>query len=150
MPAGLRAREVLGVLREAQSTAASSAPIVVLGLLADELARALRAGSDDGRAIVVGGDPTRAAAVVVVCAGAPTPVEEQALREATRTGTAIVAVQTDNRTRVSMPYVPATEVVECPPGQGFPIPEIADALATRLGHDGVSLAARLPAQCAAT
>ena len=144
MPAGLRAREVLGVMRDAQSTAASAAPIVVLGLLADELARGLRVGSDDGRAVMVGGDPTRAAALVVVVAGAPGAAEEQALREATRRGTPVIAVQTDSRMPVSTPYVLATEVVECSPGHGFPIPEIAAALAGRLGHDGVSLAARLP------
>jgi uncharacterized protein (DUF697 family) len=144
MPAGLRAREVLGVVREARSVAASTAPIVVLGLLAEELARGLRAGAGDGRAVVVGGDPTRAAAVVVVVAGAAGVAEERALREATRRGIPVVAVQTDTRTPVSLPYVLATDVVECPPGHGFPIPEIAAALAGLLGHEGVSLSGRLP------
>lgn len=144
MPAGLRAREVLGVMRDAQSTAAAGAPIVVLGFLADELARGLRAGSKGSGAVVVGGDPARASALVVVVAGALGAAEERALREATRRGTSVLAVQTDARVQVSLPYVLATDVVECPPGQGFPIPEIAEALAGRLGHDGVSLAARLP------
>ena len=144
MPAGFRAREVLGVLREAQGAAASTAPIVVLGFLAEDLARGLRAGSDEGRAVVVGGDPTRAAALVVVIAGAPGGADERALCVATRRGTPIVAVQTDGRTQASVPYVLPTDVVECPPGHGFPIPEIAAALARQLGHDGVGLAARLP------
>lgn len=144
MPAGLRAREVLGVMREAQSTASSAAPIVVHGLLAEELARGLRQGSDDGPAISVGGDPANAAALVLVVAGLPGAAEERAMREATRRGTPVVAVQTDIRTAVSLPYVLATEVVACSPGRGFPIAEIAEALANRLGHDGVSLAARLP------
>jgi len=144
MPAGLRAREVLGVMREAQSTASSAAPIVVHGLLAEELARGLRQGSDDGRAISVGGDPANAAALVLVVAGLPGAAEERAMREATRRGTPVVAVQTDIRTPVSLPYVLASEVVACSPGQGFPVAEIAGALAHRLGHDGVSLAARLP------
>lgn len=144
MPAGLRAREVLGVMRDAQSTAAPGAPIVVLGFLADELARGLRAGSEGRGAVVVGGDPARASALVVVVAGALGAAEERALREATRRGTPVLAVQTDARAQMSLPYVLATDVVDCPPGQGFPIPEIADALAGRLGHDGVSLASRLP------
>ena len=144
MPAGLHARAVLGVMRDAQSSAASGAPIVVLGFLADELARGLRAGSEGTGAVVVGGDPARAAALVVVVAGMLSAGEERALREATRRGTPVLAVQTDTSSNVSLPYVLATDVVECPPGQGFPIPEIAAALAARLGHDGVSLAARLP------
>jgi uncharacterized protein (DUF697 family) len=144
MPAGLRAREVLGVMRDVQSRAASGGAIVVLGFLADELARGLRAGGEGSGAVVVGGDPARAAALVVVVAGALGAAEERALREATRRGTPVLAVQTDARAQVSLPYVLATDVVECPPGQGFPIPEIAAALAGRLGHDGVSLAARLP------
>jgi uncharacterized protein (DUF697 family) len=144
MPAGLRARDVLGVMRDAQSSAASGAPIVVLGFLADELARGLRAGSESGGAVVVGGNPARAAALVVVVAGSVGATEERALREATRRGTPTLAVQTDARAQVSLPYVLATDIVECPPGQGFPISEIADVLAVRLGHDGVSLAARLP------
>lgn len=144
MPAGLRAREVLGVMRDAQSSAAAGRPIVVLGFLADELARELRAGSEASGAVVVGGNPARAAALVVVVARSLTAAEERALREATRQGTPVLAVQTDARIQVSLPYVLATDIVECPPGQGFPIPEIAAALARRLGHDGVSLAARLP------
>lgn len=144
MPAGLRAREVLGMMRDAQSSAASGAPIVVLGFLADELARGLRAGSEASGAVVVGGNPARAAALVVVVAGSLRTAEERALREATRQGTPVLAVQTDARTQVSLPYVLATDIVECPPGQSFPIPEVAATLARRLGHDGVNLAARLP------
>ena len=43
-----------------------------------------------------------------------------------------------------MPYVLASSLVRVPPGQGFPIAEIARALARTLGEDGTSLAARLP------
>lgn len=144
MPAGFRAREILGTMRHAQSSAASTAPIVVLGPLADELVRELRVGSDDSRAVAVGGDPEHAAVVVVVLAGAPGAAEERVLREATRKGTPVLGVQTDTRERISLPYVVSTEIVDCLPGRGFPIPEIAAALARRLDHDGVSLAARLP------
>jgi uncharacterized protein (DUF697 family) len=38
----------------------------------------------------------------------------------------------------------AADLVRVPPGQGFPVAEIAAALARRLGEDGTALAARLP------
>ncbi len=144
MPLGLRARDLLGVVREVRGAASSVAPIVVIGFLSDELARGLRAGSDDGRAVQAGGTTRDAAALVVVIAGSPGAAEVAALREANRHGTPVVVVQTDVRERVSIPYAVATDIVECPPGRGFPIVEIAAALAERLGHDGVALASRLP------
>jgi uncharacterized protein (DUF697 family) len=68
------------------------------------------------------------------------PPDEDLLHEASRDGIPIVAV-TDAET---MPYVLATDLVRVPPGQGFPVPAIATAVARRLGEDGTSLAARLP------
>jgi uncharacterized protein (DUF697 family) len=53
----------------------------------------------------------------------------------------IVAVTEDER----LPYVLDTDVVRVPPGEGFPVDEIAHALARRLGEAGTALAARLPA-----
>lgn len=145
MPAGLRSRDVLGAVRDARRAAASSAPLVVSGVLAAELARELRAGSGDVAAIRVGGGPAGAAALVVVLAGAPEATAARELREAARLGVPVVAVQTDQRAGASLPYVLATEVVACRPGHGFPAGEIARALARRLGHDAVPLAGRLPA-----
>ena len=52
----------------------------------------------------------------------------------------IVAVTED----AVVPYVLADDLVRVPPGQGFPIDEIAAAMARRLGDEGVALAARLP------
>ena len=43
-----------------------------------------------------------------------------------------------------IPYVLATNVVMCSPGSGFPVEEIARAVAARLGEAGTGLAARLP------
>ena len=47
-----------------------------------------------------------------------------------------------------VPYVLATDVVLCPPGEGFPVEEIAARGRARLGEAGAALAARLP--CCAT
>jgi uncharacterized protein (DUF697 family) len=144
MPFGLTTRDVVGTVREVQSAARSSAPIVVLGFLADEVARGLRAHSVDTGAVRVGGGSDDAAALVVVVAGLPGASEERALRGAARHGTPSVVVQTDSRASAAVPYALATDIVNCPPGRGSPVPEIAAALAARLGHDGVALAARLP------
>jgi uncharacterized protein (DUF697 family) len=38
----------------------------------------------------------------------------------------------------------ATDVVKCRPGEGFPVDEVAAAVAARLGEAGTGLAARLP------
>ncbi len=54
-----------------------------------------------------------------------------------------IAVQTGTG-QFDVPYVLATDVVVCRAGSGFPVREIADALATRLGEGGTPLAARLP------
>ncbi len=43
-----------------------------------------------------------------------------------------------------MPYVLADDLVRIEPGHGFPVDEIAAAVARRLGDDGTALAARLP------
>jgi uncharacterized protein (DUF697 family) len=44
----------------------------------------------------------------------------------------------------AVPYVLATDIVRVPPGPGFPVDEIAAAVAAKLGEDGTALAARLP------
>jgi uncharacterized protein (DUF697 family) len=68
------------------------------------------------------------------------PADEDALRAADRAGVPIVAVTDADE----VPYVLATDLVRIPPGQGFPIGEIAHAVARKLGEDGTALAARLP------
>ena len=48
------------------------------------------------------------------------------------------------RERYRIPYVLATDVVVLEPGHGFPVDEVARALANRLGEAATPLAARLP------
>jgi uncharacterized protein (DUF697 family) len=123
------------------------------------LVREVRRGSGDQRPLAVagarellpiiarqlreGGDPSAVAegrvenAAVLVWVGPP---DEDALRAADRAGVPIVAV-TDAE---EVPYVLATDLVRVPPGQRFPVDEIAHAVARKLGEDGTALAARLP------
>jgi hypothetical protein len=142
--AGLDVRELVGTVRDARSRAESTRPLVVDGVLARELARILSAGGDPA-AVQVAGDPRRAAAYVVVLAGGAGAEQAERLRKATRAYVPVIAVQTSPTATTDIPYVPATEVLVCAPGQGFPLAEIADTLARLLDHDAVPLAARLPA-----
>jgi uncharacterized protein (DUF697 family) len=52
----------------------------------------------------------------------------------------IVAVSDED----AVPYVLAADLVRVPAGQGFPVDEITEAVARRLGENGTALAARLP------
>jgi uncharacterized protein (DUF697 family) len=126
---------VLSVLRELRRGGGDPRPLAVAGAreLVPVLARELRAGGLD--AAVVEGATEHASAVVWVG-----PADEAALKKLHRAGVPIVAVSE----AASMPYVLATDVVRVPRGHGFPVDEIARALARRLGEDGTALAAKLP------
>jgi uncharacterized protein (DUF697 family) len=126
---------LLSVFREIRRGAGDERPLGVAGAreLVPILARELRAGGD--AAAVVEQRVENIAALVWV--GAP---DEEQLRAASRAGIPIVAV-TDVP---SLPYVLAEDLVRVPPGQGFPIDQIAAAVARRLGEGGTALAARLP------
>jgi uncharacterized protein (DUF697 family) len=134
---------VLGLVRELRKDG-QTLPLQVSGVLAEQLARELRAGGN-AAFVRVGGDPARASVLVLVLAGAPRPEDESLLRAAGLARTPIVAVQTGREPDLDIPYVLATDVVPCPPGAGFPVPEIAAAIAGRLGEQGTGLAAKLPA-----
>ena len=127
---------VLSVIRELRRGAGDPRPLAVAGAreLVPLLARELGEGAQPG-SVVEGrtGD-----AAVLVWVGDADEVE---LRAASRSGVPIVAVSEAE----SLPYVLATDIVHVPPGQGFPVDEIAKAVARVLGEDGTSLAARVPA-----
>jgi hypothetical protein len=142
--AGLGIAELGRLLRDARRDASSTRPLIVDGVLARELGKVLGAGGDP-TSLQVGGDPRRASVYVVVLAGAATPEQVEQLRRASRALVPVVAVQTSPTEDDLVPYVPSSEVVVCPPGQGFPLRDIADTIARLLGHESVPLAARLPA-----
>jgi hypothetical protein len=141
-PLGIGPRDVLALARHAQHVDLPG-PLLVGGILAQQLADALSAGGD--RALVAtSGDPAHAVALVRVVAGAPTREDESQLRAASRALVPTVAVQLGVST-VPIPYVNALDVVDVPPGSGFPVETIAAALARAIGREGAPLAARLPA-----
>jgi uncharacterized protein (DUF697 family) len=126
---------ILSIVRELRRGTGDQRPLAVAGAreLVPLLARELRSGGD--ASAVVEGRFDDVAALVWV--GEP---DDQALRAANRAGVPIVALTEAS----SVPYVLASDLVRARPGEGFPVEEIAAALARRLGEDGTALAARLP------
>jgi uncharacterized protein (DUF697 family) len=142
MAKSLNPLAVWGLLKELRVAAEDTKPLVVSGPLAEQLQRELTRGGGSA-AVRVGGRPDSAAVLVRVLAGAPTKEDEAELKAAKRAKVPVVAVQTGTED-FDIPYVLATDIVKCRPGEGFPVDEIAEALAARLGEAGTGLAARLP------
>jgi uncharacterized protein (DUF697 family) len=87
-----------------------------------------------------------AALLVYVLAGRPSDADLAVLRRASNAGTPIVAVVAGpvGEELPDPPYVLAEHVVRVSPGSGFPMKEIAAAIAHPLGEQATPLAARLP------
>ena len=126
---------ILGVARELKRGAGDPRPIAVAGAreLVPLLARELRAGGEAGAVV----EHTLEGAAAIVWVGPP---DEEALRAASRARVPLVALSEER----SVPYVLPADVIRAAPGHGFPVEEIADAIARNLGENGTSLAARLP------
>ena len=142
MAAKLNPWVVWGLVKELRVAAEDTRPLLVSGALASQLEKELARGGAPA-AVRSGGPAAEAAVLVRVLAGKPTEDDERELREAKRAEVPVVAVQTGTEV-LEIPYVLATDVVMCRPGEGFPVDEIAAAVAHRLGETGTSLAARLP------
>ena len=142
MAAKLNPWVVWGLVKEMRVAAEDTRPLLVSGALAAQLEKELARGGAPG-AVRSGGPAEDAAVLVRVLGGKPTEEDERELRAAKRAKVPVVAVQTGSEI-LEIPYVLATNVVMCRPGEGFPVDEIAAAVANRLGEGGTSLAARLP------
>ena len=142
MAAKLNPVAVWGLVKELRIAAEETRPLVISGPLAAQLEKELSRGAAPG-AVRVDGTPEDAAVLVRVLAGAPTPEDEKVLRAAERADAPVVIVQTGTEF-FDVPYVLATEIIMCSPGSGFPVEEIAGAIAARIADSGTGLAARLP------
>lgn len=136
-------RGVAGAFRDERDTGPIG-PLFVSGMLAEQLARLLAEGSEPGA--VITGDTSRLAGssvVVHVIAGDPSSTDEDLVRDANRAGIPIVLVQLWSQADWTPPFVLTPFVVECSPGTGFPVPEIADRIA-RAVERPAALARRVP------
>ncbi|HVM16615.1 MAG TPA: hypothetical protein VM290_03445 [Gaiellaceae bacterium] len=145
----IRPGVILRLLRELKTGAGAEGPLCVTGApaLAAALARDLAEGA--APAAVRDGFSRDAAALVHVLAAAPTEEDRRTLKEAEKAGVPVAAVLAGPGLDPRVPYVLATDVVVVAPGSAFPVEEIAQVLARRLGEEGTSLAARVPALRAA-
>ena len=126
---------VLSVVRELRRGAGDRRPLAVAGAreLVPILARDLRAGGEASAVV----ENVLENVSLLVWVGEP---DAEQLQKADQAGVPIVAVTDADVVR----YVLATSIIRVPPGRGFPVDEIARAVANRLGEDGTALAARLP------
>ena len=137
----IRPGVLFGLLREIGQT--TEHPILVAGVLADELARELREGGDPA-AVRTGGEPKGAAVLVYVLGDDVTKDDERVLKAAHRARVPTIAVAAGRAVPSRIPFVLATDIVRVAPGHGFPIDRIAHATTARLGEKATSLARRLP------
>lgn len=139
--------EILGLVRELRTSAKEDKPLAVAG--PGELAGALRRELARGGVSSAVRDASAlvdSAAFVYVLTGPAGDTDFELLKRAERARVPIVAVLVGPQaeTQPDPPYVLAENVVRVPAGFGFPLAEIARALARTLGEHGTPLAARLP------
>lgn len=126
---------VLTMFKELRRGGGDPRPLSVAGSreLVPLLARELRAGGEPAAVV-----EQRLEDVAVLVWVGPPDVEK--LHAADRAGVPVIALSDDD----ALPYVHATDIVRAKAGAGFPVEEIAAAVARRLGENATSLAARLP------
>jgi hypothetical protein len=147
--AGLRALayEVRSVVETARHelSPGSVGPVVVSGMLAEQLIRELGADSVAGAVTADDGARVPVAEVLVrVVAGEPSEADEVFVRTADERRTPVVVVQLWPQADWTPPFVLSPFVIECRAGEGFPLREISDRIVEASEH-GPLLAARVPA-----
>jgi len=132
---------IYGLLKEFREV--DDRPILVAGVLADELARELTAGGDP-TAVRRGGEPADVEALVYVVGDTLAEQDERVLRSAHRARVPTLVLAAGREPLEDIPFVLATDIVRVEPGHGFPLDRVGEALAGKLGEKATSLARRLP------
>ncbi|HUF01423.1 MAG TPA: hypothetical protein VMN35_03270 [Gaiellaceae bacterium] len=135
-------RELRSALQE-ESRPQARGVVVVSGMLAEQLARELGREADQGAVRVGDGRLNADDLAVHVFAGEPSEDDVAYVRSANRTDVPVVLVQLWPQEDWTPPFVLSPFVVECRPGEGFPIDLIAARVVDAAGSDSV-LADRVP------
>ena len=140
----------LGFALRDEVSVGHAGPIVVSGILAEQLAKELRAGATAGAVVVGSGQPDPSASVHVhVIAGDPSSEDEALVRGAAKHGIDVVVVELWPQADWTRPFVLSPFVVECRAGEGFPVGAIAERI-VQATEDATELASRVPALAQAT
>jgi hypothetical protein len=140
----------LGFVVRDEVSVERAGPIVVSGVLAEQLAKELAAGAEPGAVRVGSGRSEPGASVHVhVIAGDPTPEDEALARDASRHELDVVLVELWPQADWTRPFVLSPFVIECRAGEGFPIRAIADRI-VETTDDATDLASRVPVLAEAT
>jgi uncharacterized protein (DUF697 family) len=132
------------IAKEIRLAASDDKALALAG--APELVAALRRelGRDGDPGALVGLEALdRAAALVLVLVGPPSEADEEVLKRAQRAHVRVLCLAAGPLDG-QVPFVLPADVVRADPGRGFPVEELARALARRLGEAATPLAARLP------
>ena len=148
----MRAGRLLALVGETRALAAAvrdevvrdPPPVVVTGVLAEQLAKELGAGAAPG-AVIVGGAqlPAELSVLVHVIAGDPSEADDELVRQAALRHADTVLVELWPQEEWTRPFVLSPLVVECRAGQGFPVRQIAGRISEAV-PDGQTLASRIP------
>jgi hypothetical protein len=135
----------LGLALRDQVSPPEVGPIVVTGVLAEQLAKELGRGAEPG-AIVVGSGllPADAEVLVHIVAGDPSPEDEERVDEAVAHAVEVVIVELWPQPDWTRPFVLSPFVVECRAGEGFPVGEIAGRI-VEATEKATVLASKVPA-----
>ena len=141
MPFGIGIGQVVGLVRETRGLEELRAQITVSGAGAAELAAALAAGGDP-TAVLVDGDPLRAAVAIRLVECEPSAAETAVLRRVSRAGTPLIVVRRGGSGHV--PHVLPDDVLDVDIDADLPVAVLATAIARAASDSAPALAARLP------
>jgi hypothetical protein len=137
------ARELRSALEEGPRDEAA-ATIAVSGMLAEQLARELGRDAAPGAVRVAEGRALSSGDLAVhAFAGEPSEDDRALVTSANRLEVPVVLVQLWPQEDWTPPYVLSPFVVECRPGEGFPIDDIAARIVDAVGT-GSALSERVP------
>jgi len=135
-------RGIVGALRK-ETDPRAVGPVLVTGMLAEQLARQLGAGADPGAVVVDASRLAHCSVLVHVIAGDPGVADDELVRQADLDGVPVILVQLWPQATWTTPYVFTPFVVECRAGEGFPVPAITARIVEAV-EDSVELGRKVP------